>query len=40
MLKLAKGKRVKVGQKLTFTVRVVRTDNKAESVKLTIRAKK
>jgi hypothetical protein len=40
ILKLAKGKKVKVGQKLVFTVRVVGTNNKAESVKLTLKARK
>lgn len=40
VLKLAHASTVKVGQKLVFTVRVVGTNNKAESVRLALKARK
>jgi hypothetical protein len=40
ILKLGKGKTIKVGQKLTFTIRAVGTNGKAETVKLTLKTRK
>jgi hypothetical protein len=39
ILQLTKGKKIKVGQKLTFTIRAVGTTGKAQTVKLTLKAR-